>query len=338
MADIVKIVLPSGETYYFKDASAIRQIIANSPLTISGTTIGHADSGVTAASKGDTTAQTPTWGGTFKALSGTVNSTGHLTELDEHSVTIPNSTATSSANGLMASGDKAKLDAMTQTRIQNGILEYYDGTNWVEHNIAAQPVTALSDPDVVWEQGAISSSNGANPSTTSTTRIRTASYIPTYIVGLGVNTGYQYTLAAYNNGTYEGMWNGSSFVKSATWLTTDVDLTQMPGYRFRIVLANTSSSSISTSNSSNMIFRTTTNLSNMGTRIFNLEQALLAFNPTDPQTELYNLALRVATLESCALLGDPMSSSAYAEMVAQFTYSETTNASGGTEITIGESS
>ena len=38
---------------------------------------------------GDTTAQTPTWGGTFKALSATVNKYGHATALDEHTVTIP---------------------------------------------------------------------------------------------------------------------------------------------------------------------------------------------------------------------------------------------------------
>ena len=101
-----------------------------SPITVSGTAIAHESSGVTAASKGDTTAQTPTWGGTFKAVSGTVNSTGHLTAFDEHTVTIPSITATTSAVGLMSAEDKDKLDSMTPLRMYNGVLQYYDGSTW----------------------------------------------------------------------------------------------------------------------------------------------------------------------------------------------------------------
>ena len=85
-------------------------------MTGSGTSgsvsLSHANSGVTAASRGDTTNQTPTWGGTFKALSGTVNATGHLTVFGEHTVKIPNSTATTSAVGLMSVADKTKLNSI----------------------------------------------------------------------------------------------------------------------------------------------------------------------------------------------------------------------------------
>lgn len=84
-----------------------------SPVTVSGTTISHANSGVTAASKGDTANQTPTWGDTFKVLSGTVNATGHLTEFAEHTVTIPSAVATTSTNGLMSSSDKTSLNTLT---------------------------------------------------------------------------------------------------------------------------------------------------------------------------------------------------------------------------------
>lgn len=84
-----------------------------SPITVSGTTISHANSGVTAASKGDTANQTPTWGGTFKVPSGTVNATGHLTAFAEHTVTIPSAVATTSANGLMSSSDKTSLNTLT---------------------------------------------------------------------------------------------------------------------------------------------------------------------------------------------------------------------------------
>lgn len=94
------LIIPDNNTVY----------TASSPISIDGTTINHDVSGVVAASKGDTTNQTPTWGGTFKAISGTVNTTGHLTAFAEHTVTIPNSTATTSISGLMSSTDKIKVD------------------------------------------------------------------------------------------------------------------------------------------------------------------------------------------------------------------------------------
>lgn len=83
-----------------------------SPISVSGTAISHANSGVTAASKGDTANQTPTWGGTFKVPSGTVNATGHLTAFADHTVTIPGSEASTSAKGLMSSTDKTKLNGI----------------------------------------------------------------------------------------------------------------------------------------------------------------------------------------------------------------------------------
>jgi len=67
-------------------------------------------------SKGDTTAQTPGFGGTFKVLSATVDSMGHTTSLGEHTVTIPDTAATPSTDGvggsagLMSAADKEKLD------------------------------------------------------------------------------------------------------------------------------------------------------------------------------------------------------------------------------------
>lgn len=113
MADISKVVLPGDNTVHnIKDANAVHSITGTSPISVNGTTISHANSGVTAASKGDTTNQTPTWGGTFKVPSGTVNATGHLTVFADHTVTIPNAVATSSAAGLMSATDKAALDSL----------------------------------------------------------------------------------------------------------------------------------------------------------------------------------------------------------------------------------
>jgi hypothetical protein len=75
----------------------------------------HPTSGAN-TSKGDTTAQTPGFGGTFKALSATVDAQGHTTALAEHTVTIPDATAAPSTDGvggsagLMSAADKEKLD------------------------------------------------------------------------------------------------------------------------------------------------------------------------------------------------------------------------------------
>ena len=71
-------------------------------------------------SKGDTTNQTPAFGGTFKALSATVDAAGHTTVLGEHTVTIPSATAVaptagqagSGSDGLMSKEDKAKLNGI----------------------------------------------------------------------------------------------------------------------------------------------------------------------------------------------------------------------------------
>ena len=64
--------------------------VSGSPITSSGTiSITHATSGATAGSYGDSSAQTPAYGGTFKVPYVTVNNTGHITGISEHTVTIP---------------------------------------------------------------------------------------------------------------------------------------------------------------------------------------------------------------------------------------------------------
>ena len=111
-----------------------------SPISVSNGTISHANSGVTAASKGDTTAQTPTWGGTFKVLSGTVNATGHLTSFADHNVTIPDATATTASAGLMSAEDKSKLNSINISDIgrieANSIIGERDIDVSIEDGIA----------------------------------------------------------------------------------------------------------------------------------------------------------------------------------------------------------
>ena len=75
----------------------------------------HPTSGAN-TSKGDTTAQTPSFGQTFKVLSATVDAMGHTTALAEHTVKIPDSVAEGGPggnSGLMSYQDKDKLDGIS---------------------------------------------------------------------------------------------------------------------------------------------------------------------------------------------------------------------------------
>ncbi len=98
------------------NTGTIEGITVTSPLSGGGTSgsveISHAASGVTAGSYGDSGAQAPAFGGTFKVNYETVNATGHVTGIASHTVTIPSTVASSTANGLMSSTDKDKLDGI----------------------------------------------------------------------------------------------------------------------------------------------------------------------------------------------------------------------------------
>lgn len=77
--------------------------------------ITHADSGVTAGEYGDVLeeqqeSKTPDFGESVKIMSLTVDSQGHITEIEDHLVTIPTTEATQSLHGLMSASDKQKLD------------------------------------------------------------------------------------------------------------------------------------------------------------------------------------------------------------------------------------
>ena len=91
-----------------------------------------------------------------------------------------------------------------------------------------------SSVPALWTVGAIGSSNGTN--STSTTRLRTA-YLPDSVISIVCNSGYRYILFAYNGDTYVGTWNGTTFSKSANWLTTETVFSALPDYKYRVVLA-----------------------------------------------------------------------------------------------------
>ena len=94
-------------------------------------------------SKGDTTNQTPAFGGTFKVTSETVDAMGHTTVLAEHTVKIPNATAVASSGGtggsagLMSAADKEKL---------NGIATGAEVNQNAFSNVKVGTATVAADP------------------------------------------------------------------------------------------------------------------------------------------------------------------------------------------------
>lgn len=104
------------------DALSVYSISGTDPINSSTdqngvATITHLKKGPSSSSstsKGDTSNQTPGWGLTFKALSATVDSYGHTTTLNEHTVKIPDGVASSNAKGLMSADDKDKLDGINE--------------------------------------------------------------------------------------------------------------------------------------------------------------------------------------------------------------------------------
>ena len=80
----------AGVTSITVKATSPIAIDSSAAITSTGTrTISHANSGATAGSYGDSSAQTPTYGGTFKVPYLSVNATGHVTSISEHTVKIP---------------------------------------------------------------------------------------------------------------------------------------------------------------------------------------------------------------------------------------------------------
>lgn len=74
---------------------------------------------------GETTDRTLTFGGTFKVTGETVGVRGHTTALAEHTMTLPSNTATTSADGLMSSTDKTKLNGI-ETGAQANVKPDWD--------------------------------------------------------------------------------------------------------------------------------------------------------------------------------------------------------------------
>lgn len=95
-----------------------------SPITVSGRTVSHANSNVTAGSYGLASDITPKFGEKFLVPYLTENATGHTTNASNHSVVIPNNVATVTSDGLMSKDDKNNLGVLYTNRLkkQTGVI------------------------------------------------------------------------------------------------------------------------------------------------------------------------------------------------------------------------
>lgn len=113
---------------------AITELTGDSPISVTGTgasrEIALENSGVTTGGYGDTTAQTPAFGATFKVPSFTVDQYGRLTAAGEHTITIPATVATDTETGLMSSDDHKKLTNVVSdvTTLQSKAVSTFTGT------------------------------------------------------------------------------------------------------------------------------------------------------------------------------------------------------------------
>ena len=101
-------------------AAKVASVTGASPISASidderNVTVEHLASGVTAGSYGPTANPAPGWGDEVTLPPQvSIDAKGHITGATPRKMTIPDSTATQSADGLMAKADKAKLDGLPE--------------------------------------------------------------------------------------------------------------------------------------------------------------------------------------------------------------------------------
>lgn len=216
--------------------AAVSEVAAASPIaaTRSGNSVSlsHAASGVTAGAYGPTADATPKFGDSVTVGARlSVDKEGHVTSAAGRSVKIPSSTATWSAAGLMAAGDKAKLDgiaagaqvnAVTSVNGKTGAVTLgasdvgalaIDGTAASAEKLATARTIALS--------GAVTGSakfdGSGDVSIVTTGQSAAAQFLAAYPPG----SYYLTSNASFNPATYGGTWERvTSIGAPITWHRT----------------------------------------------------------------------------------------------------------------------
>ncbi|MDR3961424.1 MAG: hypothetical protein Q3X14_02640 [Eggerthellaceae bacterium] len=158
--------------------AAVATISASSPITAqrddNAVSLNHANSGVSAGAYGATDNTTAEWGDTVTVGARmSVNATGHVTNAQGRTVTLPGNTATQDAKGLMSANDKTKLDGIAQgankTVVDTALSS--TSTNPVQNKAVKAALDDKSDSDHTHNYAGSSSPGG---SATSANKLATA--------------------------------------------------------------------------------------------------------------------------------------------------------------------
>jgi len=226
----------------------------------------------TSASAAETSASTAA---TSASASATSASAAETSAREAAASAAAANASTTAASTAAAMTDTSKIYVYTgsETGYTNGNWYYYDGSAWVSGGAfnAAGCDDALSDTStnavqnkvvngaiddlksslnstvfvvgttkspIVWEQGNINGSGGGTQANSK--RIRTNAFEKGDIYSIAPLGSYRLELAAYdtqNNNAYLGMWDGTSFVKSAQFSSAEIVMFNMPEtYLYKIVL------------------------------------------------------------------------------------------------------
>lgn len=102
----------------------------NDKITIAATDTVYTHPSYTAKTGVPTKNETPAFGGKFKVSQPVSDATGHITAINSRTITIPNSTATTSAAGLMSASDKTTLSAIRDYVVDWVTNDYWTGHKW----------------------------------------------------------------------------------------------------------------------------------------------------------------------------------------------------------------
>lgn len=158
--------------------AAVATISASSPITAqrddSTVSLNHANSGVSAGAYGAASNTTADWGDTVNVGPRvSVNATGHITDAQGRTVTLPGNTASQDAKGLMSAADKTKLDGIEQNANKTTVDDALSSTsaNPVQNKAVKAALDDKSNIDHTHNYAGSSSPGGA---ATSASKLATA--------------------------------------------------------------------------------------------------------------------------------------------------------------------
>lgn len=158
--------------------AAVAIISTSSPINASrdenAVSLSHASSGVSAGAYGAADNTTAKWGDTVTVGARmSINETGHITNAQGRTLTLPSNTATQDAKGLMSATDKAKIDGIAQgankTVVDTSLSA--TSTNPVQNKAVKAALDSKSDSDHTHNYAGASSPGGA---ATSANKLATA--------------------------------------------------------------------------------------------------------------------------------------------------------------------